>query len=441
MPQIPGYQILKFLGEGATGKVYLAKRKSDGAQVAIKRIHIDAFDPTLKREIYLMQQLGKHENVIQLYDTKEIEDRLYIIMEYAAYGEFFDFVGAGMEQTMARYYFAQVCEGMKHIHSKGVCHRDLKLENILIDGNYQAKLADFGFSRLFTPGQMMRTVCGSPPWVAPEILLDVGYEGNTADIWSLGVLLFAMLSASLPVCERAQDGDPYYDNLKAKLYQYEPWTTLFAQPEYTEAADLIKRMLEADPLRRITLEEIMHHPWYLGSGQVPLQADIKAYMAAQRAAAVPAEAPALADEPVFRGHDEKAAAAAAAEDEAGQYRGSGDVAHISCDTLPIYEDATEGLPLPPQTLLFPHEDAPTVGAIMQRLERALRGLGLAVERDQDPEAHALEVARTVRPGVESGMRIDLYRNAAGVPLATAARKGEKTGFLQMWGDFVEALAH
>jgi len=448
MPQIPGYRVLRFLGEGATGKVYLARRTSDQALVAIKRIKLDAFDPTLKREIYLMQSIGSHPNVIRLHETREIGDRLYIIMEYASNGEFFDFIGAGLRQDIALIYFRQICEGLQFIHKKHIAHRDIKLENVLIDSNYNAKLCDFGFSRFFTPGQLMRTICGSPPWVAPEILLNSGYDGTSADAWSLGVLLFAMLSAALPVCERAMDGDPYYDHLRARSFLYEPWTTIFAQPEYAHACDLVKRMLDPEPSTRITLDGIMAHPWYLGGGIVaPIPREITSYMAMQKqAGGGPTEAAGAstllgedAEEP-FRGGLE---GGARVQDDDAVFRGGEDLASpvlrgSNLAGLPVYEDVTEGATLPATTILFPAEQQSGTAALMMRLQTTLQALGFSVSPNH--ERHVIKAKKTMRPGAECGIRTELFRTREGRAVATVTRQlGDKMAFLGLWREFSEAM--
>ncbi|KAJ4460434.1 putative CAMK family protein kinase [Paratrimastix pyriformis] len=281
MPRLSGYRILRFVAEGLTGKVFLAERKADGLVVAIKRLKLDSFDDSLRNEVQIMHQLGAHPNTIQLYDTIESNQRLYIVMEYADHGELFSYLAGGLRQDLAAALFRQIVEGLFHLHKKGIAHRDLKPENILLSGaSFQVKITDFGFST-DSPGAR-RSIRGSPLYAAPEIFLSSGYDARKADLWSLGIILTLMLTGT-PVLETATPDDPFFQKICARQLTYEPWTTVLARPEYQSARDLCLKLLVADPSARLTIDEVRRHPWVEGAPlDTPLSPDpLAAYMREQ----------------------------------------------------------------------------------------------------------------------------------------------------------------
>lgn len=213
----------------------------------------------------------KHPNIVRLYDVIETDKYIGIILEYASGGELFDHILAHryLRERDAAKLFSQLISGVWYIHQKKIVHRDLKLENLLLDRNRNVIITDFGFANRFEhkSDDLMQTSCGSPCYAAPELVISEGlYVGSAVDIWSCGVILYAMLAGYLPFDD--DPANPDGDNINL-LYKYIVSTPL-AFPDYisTEARDLLSTMLVPDPTRRTTLDSVMRHPWlaaYQGS--------------------------------------------------------------------------------------------------------------------------------------------------------------------------------
>lgn len=141
-----------------------------------------------------------HPNIVKLIQVIETEKTTYLIMEYASKGELFDYLvlNGRMKEKEAREKFRQIVSAVQYCHQKGIVHRDLKAENLLLDADLNIKIADFGFSNEFTTGSKLDTYCGSPPYAAPELFRGLKYDGPEVDVWSLGVLLYTMVSGTLP---------------------------------------------------------------------------------------------------------------------------------------------------------------------------------------------------------------------------------------------------
>ena len=273
------WQLGKTLGKGATGRVRLAKHALTGQIAAVKivskksaalvqsasmaRMDKDLTLPInalgqrtmpfgIEREVVIMK-LIEHPHVINLYDIWENRGELYLVLEHVEGGELFDYVssnGALPEEEAVR-LFRQIIGGLSYCHRFNICHRDLKPENILLDGARNVKLADFGMAALQPNGKWLNTSCGSPHYAAPEIILGDPYRGDKADIWSVGIILFAMLNGFLPF-----DGGDLTTTLRlVKKGDYYLPPTLSV-----EASDLIQRILQKRPDRRITMNEIWAHP-------------------------------------------------------------------------------------------------------------------------------------------------------------------------------------
>jgi BR serine/threonine kinase len=199
-PSIGPFTLIRTLGCGSTGKVKLAINNETRQEVAIKIIPKSAFDskPDLRtkiqREIALMR-LVDHPHLLRLVEVLESPRHIYIVVEYASRGELFDFLVAHrcLQEEIALRFFRQIIYGVEYLHSLGICHRDLKPENILLDEQLNIKIADFGFAR-FVKSNLADTACGSPHYAAPEIVKGGGYDGKAADVWSCGVVLFALLA-------------------------------------------------------------------------------------------------------------------------------------------------------------------------------------------------------------------------------------------------------
>lgn len=202
-PHIGKYRLIKTIGKGNFAKVKLAKHVPTGREVAIKIIDKTQLNPSslnkLFREVRIMKNLD-HPNIVKLFEVIETEKTLYLVMEYASGGEVFDYLVAHgrMKEKEARAKFRQIVSAVQYCHQKHIVHRDLKAENLLLDADMNIKIADFGFSNEFVPGNKLDTFCGSPPYAAPELFQGKKYDGPEVDVWSLGVILYTLVSGSLP---------------------------------------------------------------------------------------------------------------------------------------------------------------------------------------------------------------------------------------------------
>ncbi|XP_029628627.1 MAP/microtubule affinity-regulating kinase 4 isoform X1 [Salmo trutta] len=256
-PHIGNYRLLKTIGKGNFAKVKLARHILTGKEVAIKIIDKNQLNPTslqkLFREVRIMKGLN-HPNIVQLFEVIETENTLYLIMEYASGGEVFDYlVSHGrMKEKEARAKFRQIVSAVHYCHLKNIVHRDLKAENLLLDADSNIKIADFGFSNEFTMGNKLDTFCGSPPYAAPELFQGKKYDGPEVDIWSLGVILYTLVSGSLP-----------FDGQNLKELRERVLRGKYRVPFYmsTDCEGILRRFLVLNPTKRCTLEQIMNDKW------------------------------------------------------------------------------------------------------------------------------------------------------------------------------------
>ncbi|KAL2017394.1 hypothetical protein VTK56DRAFT_2237 [Thermocarpiscus australiensis] len=288
------------IGEGEFGKVKLGWKQEGGVQVAIKLIKKDQLgnNPSrmakIMREVAILKQLT-HPNIVRLHKMEESERHYGIVLEYASGGELFDYIlnHRYLKDNAARRLFAQLVSGVGYLHKKGIVHRDLKLENLLLDRNRNIIITDFGFANTFDPneelteeeemnltdrefvkrmgldkvkpngsrkGDLMQTSCGSPCYAAPELVVsDSLYTGRKVDVWSCGVILYAMLAGYLPFDD--DPANPEGDNINL-LYKYIVNTPL-TFPEYVtpHARDLLRRILVPNPRKRADLFEVARHSW------------------------------------------------------------------------------------------------------------------------------------------------------------------------------------
>ncbi|KAK4474864.1 hypothetical protein MN116_001977, partial [Schistosoma mekongi] len=207
----------------------------------------------LFREVRVLKSLN-HPNIIKLLEVIESEKHLYLVMEYASGGEVFDYlVSHGkMNEKDARCKFRQIVSAVQYCHQKMIVHRDLKAENLLLDAELNIKIADFGFSNYFSNSQKLDTFCGSPPYAAPELFLGRKYEGPEVDVWSLGVILYTLVSGTLP-----------FDGKNLKELRERVLRGTYRVPYYMthECEMLLKKMLVLNPAKRISLQEVMNDPW------------------------------------------------------------------------------------------------------------------------------------------------------------------------------------
>ncbi|XP_034294170.1 MAP/microtubule affinity-regulating kinase 4 isoform X6 [Pantherophis guttatus] len=256
-PHIGNYRLLKTIGKGNFAKVKLARHILTGREVAIKIIDKTQLNPTslqkLFREVRIMKGLN-HPNIVKLFEVIETEKTLYLVMEYASAGEVFDYlVSHGrMKEKEARAKFRQIVSAVHYCHQKNIVHRDLKAENLLLDADANIKIADFGFSNEFTLGSKLDTFCGSPPYAAPELFQGKKYDGPEVDIWSLGVILYTLVSGSLP-----------FDGQNLKELRERVLRGKYRVPFYmsTDCENILRRFLVLNPAKRCTLEQIMKDKW------------------------------------------------------------------------------------------------------------------------------------------------------------------------------------
>ncbi|XP_017311785.1 MAP/microtubule affinity-regulating kinase 3 isoform X2 [Ictalurus punctatus] len=256
-PHVGNYRLLKTIGKGNFAKVKLARHILTGREVAIKIIDKTQLNPTslqkLFREVRIMKILN-HPNIVKLFEVIETEKTLYLVMEYASGGEVFDYLVAHgrMKEKEARAKFRQIVSAVQYCHQKHIVHRDLKAENLLLDADMNIKIADFGFSNEFTLGNKLDTFCGSPPYAAPELFQGKKYDGPEVDVWSLGVILYTLVSGSLP-----------FDGQNLKELRERVLRGKYRIPFYmsTDCENLLKRFLVLNPIKRGTLEQIMKDRW------------------------------------------------------------------------------------------------------------------------------------------------------------------------------------
>lgn len=269
------YLLLQTLGEGEFGKVKLGVHRHFGEETAIKLIKREMVAAAeehqadgsktskVEREISVLRLL-RHPNIVHLYEVIESERYIGIVLEYGAGGELFDYILAQkcLQEREACRLFAQLVSGVSYLHRKKIIHRDLKLENLLLDRHRNVIITDFGFANNFSArsNDLMATSCGSPCYAAPELVVQDGmYVGAAVDVWSCGVILYAMLAGYLPFDD--DPANPDGDNINM-LYKYIMATPL-SFPDYitAEPRSLLQRMLVPDPAKRATLDEVMDHPW------------------------------------------------------------------------------------------------------------------------------------------------------------------------------------
>uniref|UniRef100_A0A672RP67 MAP/microtubule affinity-regulating kinase 3 n=1 Tax=Sinocyclocheilus grahami TaxID=75366 RepID=A0A672RP67_SINGR len=256
-PHIGNYRLLKTIGKGNFAKVKLARHVLTSKEVAVKIIDKTQLNSSslqkLFREVRIMKFLN-HPNIVKLFEVIETDKTLYLVMEYASGGEVFDYLVAHgrMKEKEARAKFRQIVSAVQYCHQKCIVHRDLKAENLLLDADMNIKIADFGFSNEFTVGNKLDTFCGSPPYAAPELFQGKKYDGPEVDVWSLGVILYTLVSGSLP-----------FDGQNLKELRERVLRGKYRIPFYmsTDCENLLKKFLILNPTKRGSLEQIMKDRW------------------------------------------------------------------------------------------------------------------------------------------------------------------------------------
>lgn len=268
------YEMGRLLGQGTFAKVYHGRNLKTSESVAIKVVNKDQVKKEgmmeqIKREISVMR-LVRHPNIVELKEVMATKQKIFFVMEYVKGGELFAKVAMGkLKEEDARKYFQQLISAVDFCHSRGVSHRDLKPENLLLDEDENLKISDFGLSAL--PEQLrndglLHTQCGTPAYVAPEVLRKKGYDGAKADIWSCGVILYVLLAGFLPFQD--ENVMKMYRKVFKAEYEFPPWFS-------SDARRLISKLLVADPQRRISIQAIMRVPWFLKGFTRPIAFSIE----------------------------------------------------------------------------------------------------------------------------------------------------------------------
>lgn len=262
------YHLRETIGSGGFAKVKLAYHALTGEKVAIKIMDKRALGedlPRVKTEIEAMKHLC-HQHICKLFQVIETEHKFYMMLEYCPEGELFDYIVSKdrLEEDEARIFFRQIVSAVAYIHSQGFAHRDLKPENLLLDEDQNMKLIDFGLCAKPQGGMEnhLYTCCGSPAYAAPELISGKEYLGSQADLWSMGILLYALLCGYLPFDD--EKIPQLYKKIQNGKYENPPWLT-------EESKTLISRMLQVDPQKRVTIKQLMTHPWLTKDTNVPVE--------------------------------------------------------------------------------------------------------------------------------------------------------------------------
>lgn len=256
------FELGRTIGEGSFAKVKFARNVETGEKVAIKvvdkeKILKHQMVEQIKREIATMK-LIRHPNVVQLFEVMASKTKVYLVLEFVNGGELFDKIvlRGKLKEDEARSYFQQLINAVDFCHSRGVYHRDLKPENLLLDSQGNLKVSDFGLSALSQQVHedgLLHTACGTPNYVAPEVINDKGYSGATADLWSCGVILYVLMAGYLPFDE--QNIVTLYKKIYKADFRCPPWFS-------SGARKLICRILDPNPDTRITIPEILENEWF-----------------------------------------------------------------------------------------------------------------------------------------------------------------------------------
>jgi len=272
------YIVKETLGEGGFSKVKLGVHETTGEKVALKMLKNIKMSPQTQkqvaREINAMTKL-EHANVLRMkhvdweatYEKRNGKSAtvILVVLELASGGELFEFLSytGCFEESIARTYFKQLMGGVEYCHQEGVVHRDLKPENLLLGSDFSLKLADFGLSALTKPSTLMFTECGTPGYMAPEMLAGKGYDGALADLWSCGVILFIMLSG-FPPFAKATMSDWWFNKIAtgkhALFWQAHSRSAFFSE----QTKDFLNKLLVPDPAKRISIADMKKHPWWNG---------------------------------------------------------------------------------------------------------------------------------------------------------------------------------
>ena len=261
--QVGDYLLNEEIGSGGFAKVVLGIHIPTGEKVAIKIMDKQQIlSDELNKERVLSEikilKIVRHNNIVKLYEVMETPQKIYLVMEYCDGGELFDYIVSKqhLSEKQACVFFQEIIDALTYLHSQNIVHRDVKPENILLESfgkSMTCKLIDFGISRTYTLDKLITTPCGTASYAPPEMHRGEEYYGLLSDVWSAGVLLYAMVFGYLPFCE--EDEDANIENIIKGNYE-------IPEEASPELSDFLKHVLDIDPLTRYDLEQIKQHPWY-----------------------------------------------------------------------------------------------------------------------------------------------------------------------------------
>ncbi|KAI8824266.1 kinase-like domain-containing protein [Fimicolochytrium jonesii] len=276
------YIILKTLGTGGFSHVKLAVHIRDGKRVALKMLEkprsvkqgqanghgpeseqLQTAIDQAHREAALIESL-KHPHIIRLLTTFETETHSCLVLEYIPNSDLYELMTAhpaSLTEAFIKRIFSEMCSAVAHLHRNNICHRDIKIENILVDSDTGVKLTDFGLATRFTPGVLLTDRCGSEEYVAPEVIKALPYDGRKTDVWALGIILFALLTGELPFNVRPGSTlRSMFHRIATGSYKFPPPQP--GRPPVSDLAkDLIRKILTTNPVKRPSVEEVLSHPW------------------------------------------------------------------------------------------------------------------------------------------------------------------------------------
>ncbi|KAF9509789.1 hypothetical protein BS47DRAFT_127031 [Hydnum rufescens UP504] len=258
---VGNYTLGKVIGEGTYGKVRMGTHRLTSTRVAIKQIPKE-FSAQLTREIHHHRRLH-HPHVTQLYEVIATESSIWLVTELCSGGELFDYLveKGRLSESESRRLVGQLCLALHYVHSSKAVHRDLKLENVLLDDRCNVKIGDFGFTREYENGRLLETFCGTTGYAAPEMLIGQKYSGPEVDIWSLGIILYALVTGTLPYDD--DDEEVMKTKIIAGDFEIPDWLS-------TNLQDLIRAILQKNPIDRLSIPQILAHTWFSQTEEKPL---------------------------------------------------------------------------------------------------------------------------------------------------------------------------
>ena len=270
-PKIGPYELKGVIGQGAFSAVHLATVIDEGGNevnLACKIVPRSSLakpelDSRFENEIRITQQL-RHPGVVQIVDLLKDDENYYIMMEFCEGGELFRFIvlRQRLREPEAKMFMKQILVALRHVHNVGVCHRDLKPENILLDVVGKVKISDFGLGRFVNANGLVSTPCGSPCYASPECISGKPYDGRKSDIWSAGVILYAMLTGQLPWTKRNQQ--QLFEQIRKGEYTIPAYLS-------EQCMSLIRGLMTVDCEKRLTIDEALKHPWLASDRGLPFE--------------------------------------------------------------------------------------------------------------------------------------------------------------------------